>query len=199
MAHKERLKKLKTDVHVLTLTATPIPRTLQMALSGVREMSLIATPPVDRLAVRTFVLRVRSGRHPRGDPARARPRRPDLLRLPAHRGPRRDARRGWRELVPEVTRDHGARPDGGARAGSGGRRLLRARATTCCCRPTSSRSASTCPAVNTIVIHRADMFGLAQLYQLRGRVGRGKLRAYAYLTLPPRRKLTRAGARSGCR
>ena len=87
VAHKERLKELRADVHVLTLTATPIPRTLQMALSGVREMSLIATPPVDRLAVRTFVIAVRPGGDARGDPARALPRRPELLRLPAHRGP----------------------------------------------------------------------------------------------------------------
>src|SRR5205823_96128 len=111
---KERLKQLKADVHVLTLTATPIPRTLQLALSGVREMSIIATPPVDRLAVRAF----------------------DVL------------------LSTNII-----------------------------------ESGLDIPTANTLIVHRADMFGLAQLYQLRGRIGRSKLRAYAYLTLPEKKKL----------
>ena len=110
VAHKEKLKQLRAEVHVLTLTATPIPRTLQLALSGVREMSIIATPPVDRLAVRTFVVAVRSDRGARGAAARALPRRAVLLRLPAHRGPRR------RQIVPRQERAGsagrgGARPD----------------------------------------------------------------------------------------
>ena len=87
VAHKERLKALKADVHVLTLTATPIPRTLQLALTGVREMSLISTPPVDRLAVRTFIMPFDSRGDPRGAAARAVPRRPGVLRGAAHRGP----------------------------------------------------------------------------------------------------------------
>ena len=87
VVHKERLKKLRAEVHVLTMTATPIPRTLQMALGGLKELSLIATPPVDRLAVRAFVLPGRPGGHPRGHPARALPGRADLLCLPARRGP----------------------------------------------------------------------------------------------------------------
>src|SRR5258706_556337 len=101
VAHKERLKTLRAEVHVLTLTATPIPRTLQLALTGVRELSIIASPPIDRLAVRTSV-----------------------------------------------------------------------------------------SPFDPLIVHRADMFGLAQLYQLRGRVGRSKTRAYALLTLPVGRKLT---------
>src|SRR5205085_689369 len=101
VSHKERLKQLRAEVHVLTLSATPIPRTLQLALTGVRDLSIIASPPVDRLAVRTFV-------------------------------------------APH----------------------------------------------DPLIVHRADMFGLAQLYQLRGRVGRSKLRAYALFTLPAQQKIT---------
>ena len=103
VAHKERLKQLRAEVHVLTLTATPIPRTLQLALTGVRELSIIATPPVDRLAVRTFVspfdpLMVREAllreRYRGGQ---------SFLRLPAHRGPRR------RQGLPRQERAGGAR------------------------------------------------------------------------------------------
>jgi transcription-repair coupling factor (superfamily II helicase) len=86
VVQKERLKELRGDVHVLTLTATPIPRTLQLALSGIREMSLITTPPVDRLAVQHLRAALRPGDRARSDHARAFPRRADLLRLPAHRG-----------------------------------------------------------------------------------------------------------------
>ena len=108
VAHKERLKQLKADVHVLTLTATPIPRTLQLALTGVREMSLIATPPVDRLAVRTFIMPFDARGDPRGAAARAVPRRPGILRRAAHRGPAADGgtprarscpRRAWRRRM----------------------------------------------------------------------------------------------------
>ena len=87
--HKEALKALRAEVHVLTLTATPIPRTLQMALSGIREMSIIATPPVDRLAVRTYITPFDPVGDPRGAAAREVPRRPGLLRHPAHRRPAR--------------------------------------------------------------------------------------------------------------
>ena len=92
VAHKERLKELRSDVHVLTLTATPIPRTLQLALSGVRELSLIATPPGRPPRHPHLRLRVRPRHHPRGAPARALPRRPVLLRRPAHLRPRRRRR-----------------------------------------------------------------------------------------------------------
>jgi transcription-repair coupling factor (superfamily II helicase) len=188
VTHKERLKKLKADVHVLTLTATPIPRTLQLALTGVREMSLIATPPVDRLAVRTFVTEF--------DPVVVR----EAILREQHRGgqtfyvcPRiehlDEVFKILAELVPEVRPviAHGKMAVRQLEAAVGafyeGRYdvLLSTNII---------ESGLDLPSVNTIVIHRADLFGLAQLYQLRGRVGRGKIRAYAYLTLPPKRKLT---------
>ena len=92
VAHKERLKKLRTQVDVLTLTATPIPRTLQMAMGGLREISIIATPPADRLAIRTFVCRFDDAAAGRGDQARARARRPGVLRPQPDRGHRRAGR-----------------------------------------------------------------------------------------------------------
>ena len=188
VAHKERLKQLRADVHVLTLTATPIPRTLQLALTGVREMSIIATPPVDRLAVRTFILpfdpvvlrealmreRFRGGQVfyvvPRiEDLPKVRERlaemAPELKVVEAH------GRLSPTELERVMTAFQDAQYD-----------VLLA--------TNIIESGLDMPAVNTMVIHRADMFGLAQLYQLRGRVGRGKLRGYAYLTLPADRKLT---------
>jgi transcription-repair coupling factor (superfamily II helicase) len=190
VAHKEALKKLREDVHVLTLTATPIPRTLQLALSGVREMSLIATPPVDRLAVRTFVLPFDSvvvreailrERFRGGQTFYVCPRIEDLD----------DVAKALAELVPEckVVIAHGrlASRDLELAVGSfydGKYDILLS--------TNIIESGLDLPSVNTIVIHRADMFGLAQLYQLRGRVGRSKIRAYAYLTLPPRRKVSPA-------
>ena len=190
VAHKERLKRLSTDIHVLTLTATPIPRTLQLALTGVRGMSLMATPPVDRLAVRTFVLPfdaviVREailGEHYRGGQTfYVCPRIEDLEGMAARLA----------ELVPEVklVTVHGRMAVRDMEAAmvafyDGAYDVLLS--------TNIIESGLDLPAVNTIVIHRADMFGLAQLYQLRGRVGRSKVRAYAYLTLPPRQKLTAA-------
>ena len=169
VAHKERLKKLKADVHVLTLTATPIPRTLQMALSGVREMSLIATPPIDRLAVRTFVLEF--------DPVVI---REAILREHARGGqtfyvcPRiedlDEMRDRLAKLVPEVSviMAHGRMPPRELEAAVGS---FYERAHNVLLSTNIIESGLDLPAVNTIVIHRADMFGLAQLYQLRGRVG----------------------------
>ena len=190
VAQKEHLKKLRAEVHVLTLTATPIPRTLQLALTGVRELSLIATPPVDRLAVRTFVLPYDSvtireaimREHFRGGQTfYVCPRIADIPRLEER----------LRELVPEVkiAVAHGQMP---ARA------LERVMTSfydgefeVLLC-TNIVESGLDLPSANTIVIHRADMFGLSQLYQLRGRVGRAKVRAYAYLTLAPDRKLSEA-------
>ena len=188
VAHKERLKQLKSEVHVLTLTATPIPRTLQMALTGVREMSLIATPPVDRLAVRTFVLpfdpvvireAILRERFRGGQTFYVCPRVADIDGV-AER---------LRKLVPEVKYAiaHGQMPptalEDVMNAFADGKFdvLLSTNII---------ESGLDMPQVNTIIIHRADMFGLSQLYQLRGRVGRGKARGYAYLTLPPDRKPT---------
>ena len=188
VVHKERLKQLKAEVHVLTLTATPIPRTLQMALTGVREMSLIATPPVDRLAVRTFVLpfdpvvireAILRERFRGGQSFYVCPRVADIEAV-AER---------LHKLVPEVKYAiaHGQmRPtvleDVMTSFADGKFDVLLS--------TNIIESGLDMPQVNTIIIHRADMFGLSQLYQLRGRVGRGKSRGYAYLTLPPDRKPT---------
>ncbi len=190
VAHKEQLKKLKSDVHVLTLTATPIPRTLQLALTGVREMSIIATPPVDRLAVRTFVLpfdpvvvreAILRERFRGGQTFYVCPRVADIASVSKR----------LKELVPEVkvVSAHGQMTPNDLEDAIGafydGKYdvLLSTNII---------ESGIDMPQVNTMIIHRADMFGLAQLYQLRGRVGRSKIRAYAYLTLPERKKLTPA-------
>ncbi len=193
VSHKERLKEIRSDVHVLTLTATPIPRTLQLALTGVRDMSLIATPPVDRLAVRTFItpfdaVTIREAllreQFRGGQTFYVCPRIEDLAEVAAE----------LRELVPEM------------RLGMAHGRMA----------PTTIEntmqdfvegkfdvllstniveSGLDIRNANTMIIHRADMFGLAQLYQLRGRVGRGKTRAYAYLTVPPGKALNEAAAK----
>ncbi len=190
VAHKERLKQLKADVHVLTLTATPIPRTLQLALTGVREMSLIATPPVDRLAVRTFIMpfdavvireAVQRERFRGGQIFCVVPRIEDLPRM-AER---------LKEIVPEArtAQAHGRlAPTVLERVmtefSDGKHDILLS--------TNIVESGLDMPAVNTLVIHRADMFGLGQLYQLRGRVGRGKQRGYAYLTWPQNHRLSAA-------
>jgi transcription-repair coupling factor (superfamily II helicase) len=193
VTQKEKLKRLKSQVHVLTLTATPIPRTLQLALTGVRDLSLIATPPVDRLAVRTFVM-----------PYDGVVIREAILRE-IHRGgqifyvvPRisdiDEVREGLVQLVPEVkvVVAHGQMGAGELESvmsafDERGFDLLLA--------TNIIESGLDMPQANTMIIHRADMFGLAQLYQLRGRVGRGKIRAYAYLTLPPRKTLSETAQR----
>ena len=190
VSHKEKLKQLKADVHVLTLTATPIPRTLQLALTGVREMSLIATPPVDRLAVRTFISpfdsvvvreAIQRERFRGGQVFCVVPRVEDLGRM-ADR---------LREIVPEarMIEAHGRlAPTELERVmtefGDGKYDILLS--------TNIVESGLDMPAVNTLVIHRADMFGLGQLYQLRGRVGRGKQRGYAYLTWPQNHRLSAA-------
>jgi transcription-repair coupling factor (superfamily II helicase) len=187
---KERLKEFRANIHVLTLTATPIPRTLQLALSGVRDLSMIATPPVDRLAVRTFVLPydpvvVREAilrEHFRGGQSYyVCPRIEDLPDL----GER------LRKLVPEIkfATAHGQMtPTELERVMSnfydGAFDLLLC--------TNIIESGLDIPSVNTLIISRADMFGLSQLYQLRGRVGRAKTRAYAYFTLPQGRVLSEA-------
>ena len=196
VAHKERLKALRADVHVLTLTATPIPRTLQMAMSGLRELSVIQTPPVDRLAIRTYVMPWDAHGHARGVAARALSRRPELLRRAAHRRFARHrgmaARAGARSEVR-----HRPRPDE--------RDQVEERMSAFYDRKydvllstTIVESGLDIPSANTLIVHRADRFGLAQLYQLRGRVGRAKTRAYAYLTMPADRSITEA-PQSGCR
>jgi transcription-repair coupling factor (superfamily II helicase) len=188
VAHKEKLKALRSEVHVLTLTATPIPRTLQLALTGVRDLSIIASPPVDRLAVRTFVSPF--------DPITVR----EALLREKYRGgqafyvcPRIEDLAGAKDFldknVPEVrvAVAHGQMPptvlDDIMSAFYDGKYdvLLST---------TIIESGLDIPTANTLIVHRADRFGLAQLYQLRGRVGRAKLRAYALLTLPAQQKIT---------
>ncbi len=191
--HKERLKEMKANVHVLTLTATPIPRTLQLAMSGIRDMSLITTPPLDRLAVRTYVspfdpviIREHLLReHFRGGQSFfVVPRISDLEEMAAF----------LRETVPEIRfrTAHGRMPPTELEDIMGGfyDRKFEVLLST-----TIVESGLDIPTANTLIIHRADMFGLAQLYQLRGRVGRSKQRAYALLTTPPRRTLTATAER----
>ena len=186
VAQKEKLKQLNADVHVLTLTATPIPRTLQLALAGVREMSVIATPPIDRLAVRSFVLPY--------DPVVLREaiqretlsRRPDVLCRARASPISTRCRRALQRLVPELKVRDRARQAGAerARGRDGGVRPARF---DLLLSTDIIESGLDIPTANTLIVHRADMFGLAQLYQLRGRIGRSKQRAYAYFTVPPAR------------
>ncbi|MBV7256910.1 transcription-repair coupling factor [Pacificimonas sp. WHA3] len=180
VTHKERLKQLKADVHMVTLTATPIPRTLQMAMSGMRDMSLIATPPVDRLAIRTYVMpwdpvvmrEALLREHYRGGQSYfVTPRVKDIPELEEF----------FRAYVPEVKYvvAHGQMSPTQVeeRMSAFYDNKYDVLVST-----TIIESGIDIPSANTMIIHRADMFGLAQLYQLRGRVGRAKTRAYAYLT-----------------
>ncbi|MBO0739407.1 MAG: transcription-repair coupling factor, partial [Alphaproteobacteria bacterium] len=193
VAQKEKLKRLKADVHVLTLTATPIPRTLQLALSGVREMSIIATPPIDRLAVRTFVMPY--------DPVtireaimRERDRGGQIFYVVPRIADLDEVRERLREIVPEIK--YGVAH--GRMAPSELENVMSAfdeRAFDLLLSTNIVESGLDIPSANTMIVHRSDMFGLAQLYQLRGRIGRSKLRAYAYLTLPERKKLAATAQR----
>jgi len=188
VTHKERLKALKTDVHMLTLTATPIPRTLQMAMSGLRELSVIQTPPVDRLAVRTYVMpwdpvvlrEALLREHYRGGQSFfVTPRIADLP----------DIEKFLREDVPEVRYvvAHGQMAAGEVeeRMSAFYDKKYEVLVST-----TIIESGLDIPSANTMIVNRADRFGLAQLYQLRGRVGRAKTRAYAYMTTAPQRLMT---------
>ncbi len=187
VAHKEKLKQFKSDVHVLTLTATPIPRTLQLSLTGVKQLSIIATPPVDRLAARTFVMpfdrvmikeAIYREKYRGGQVFFVCPRVSDIF------GVEKDLR----ELVPDIriAVAHGQMPVKQLETvmndfADGKADLLLS--------TTIIESGIDMPSVNTMIVHRADMFGLAQLYQLRGRIGRGKLRGYCYFTVPKQKAL----------
>ena len=193
VGHKERLKELRAEVHVLTLTATPIPRTLQLALTGVRDLSIIATPPVDRLAVRTFVmpfdpLMIREAllreRYRGGQTFYVCPRIEDLDEVKSFLA----------SEVPEakVGVAHGQMPASELESVmtafyDGQYDVLLSTSIV--------ESGLDIPSANTLIVHRADMFGLAALYQLRGRVGRGKTRAYALFTVPSNRTLTPSAER----
>ena len=188
VGHKERLKELRAEVHVLTLTATPIPRTLQLALTGVRDLSIIATPPVDRLAVRTFItpfdpLMIREAllreRYRGGQTFYVCPRIEDLDEVKVFLSAE----------VPEakIGVAHGQMAAGELESVmtafyDGSYDILLSTSIV--------ESGLDIPRANTLIVHRADMFGLAALYQLRGRVGRGKTRAYALFTVPANRVLT---------
>lgn len=185
VAQKERMKELKNEVHLLTLSATPIPRTLQMSLTGVKDLSLIATPPLDRLAVRNFVMPYDSvivreaimREYQRGGKVFfVVPRVSDIGEMEVR----------LKKSIPEVkiTHAHGQMSpaeldkimndfyDGKIDV------LLST---------TIIESGIDIASANTMIIYRADMFGLSQLYQLRGRVGRGKTRGYAYFMLSPKK------------
>ncbi|MBW1882044.1 MAG: transcription-repair coupling factor [Deltaproteobacteria bacterium] len=182
VAHKERIKKLKKTVDVLTLTATPIPRTLQMAFTGIRDLSVIETPPVDRLAIRTQICRFDEG----------------LIREAILREIRRGGQifflhnrvrtiPAMQELLSRVVPEvrimvaHGQMKERDLEDRIHG--FLRGEAEVLLC-TTIIENGIDMPNVNTILVNRADALGLAQLYQLRGRVGRSKRRAYAYLMVP---------------
>jgi transcription-repair coupling factor (superfamily II helicase) len=189
VSHKEKLKNLRAEVDTLTLTATPIPRTLHMSMAGMRDLSVIETPPVDRLAIRTYVTRFDD----------------ELIREAILRELRRGGQiyfvhnrvqtiQGMadhlQQLVPEakIAVGHGQMPEKDLEQVmldfiEGRSNLLVA--------STIIENGLDIPIANTIIINRADCFGLAQLYQLRGRVGRSDRRAYAYLLIPGEASLTR--------
>ena len=188
VAHKEKLKNLRAEVHVLTLSATPIPRTMQLAMTGVRDLSIIATPPIDRLAVRSFVtpfdeLIVREAllreRYRGGQAFYVCPRIEDLEDVAAF----------LRKSVPEAkfVIAHGQMSpteleDKMSAFYDGKYDILLS--------TTIVESGLDIPTANTLIVHRADRFGLSQLYQLRGRVGRSKTRAYALFTVPAKKAIT---------
>ncbi|HZY34612.1 MAG TPA: transcription-repair coupling factor [Rhodanobacter sp.] len=185
---KERLKKLRAEVDLLTLTATPIPRTLNMAMAGLRDLSLIATPPAHRTAVRTFISA--------WDPATIR----EALQRELSRGGQvyflhnevqsiERTVRELEELVPDarIRIAHGQMPERELEGVMADFHRQRFNVLVC---TTIIETGIDIPTANTIIIDRADRFGLAQLHQLRGRVGRSHHRAYAYLVVPDRRSIT---------
>ncbi len=187
VTHKEKLKKLKTDVHVLTLSATPIPRTLQLSLTGVKDLSIIATPPIDRLAARTFVMpfdkvmikeAVLREKYRGGQTFFVCPRVSDIT----------DIQKTLQNLFEDVkiAVAHGqmhAKDLEEVMCDFASKKYDVLLSTTII------ESGIDMPSVNTMIVYRADMFGLAQLYQLRGRIGRSKVRGYCYLTIPDKKKL----------
>jgi transcription-repair coupling factor (superfamily II helicase) len=191
--HKEQLKRLRTQVDVLTLTATPIPRTLNMAMSGVRDMSIIATPPQDRRAIRTFVTKF--------DPVQIK----EAIEREVQRGGQvffvhnrvqsiHSMERLLHELCPSVKLAiaHGQMGEGALEKVMTDFVDKKFQLLLC---TSIIESGIDIPSANTMIVNRADNFGLAQLYQLRGRVGRSKERAYAYLLVPARRTVTKDAQR----
>lgn len=189
VAHKERLKKFRENVDVLTLTATPIPRTLNMALSGVRDISIIRTPPMDRLSIRTYVYRF--DEEIIGEAINTELSRGGQVYFLHNRvGSIAAMATLVKRLVPQarVAVAHGQMSEGELE------NVMMAfikRETNVLVTTTIIESGIDIPSVNTMIVNRADTFGLSQLYQLRGRVGRGRERAYAYLLVPSPSTLTK--------
>ena len=193
VAQKERVKQLRNEVHILTLSATPIPRTLQMSLTGVKELSLISTPPIDRLAIRSFVMPYDS--------------------VIAREAILREYKRGGRTffVVPKI-KDIGEIEDRLKKSIPEVKiQSVHGQMTPTILdkimndfydgkfdvliSTTIIESGIDISIANTMIIHKAENFGLSQLYQLRGRVGRGKVRAYAYLMTTAGKKLTEVAQR----
>jgi transcription-repair coupling factor (superfamily II helicase) len=186
--HKEQFKRLRASVDVLTMTATPIPRTLHMALLGLRDISSLTTPPLDRRAIYTEVTHyddelvravILRELNREGQVFFVHNRVMDINSLAEH----------LRATVPEARIDvgHGQMAEGELERTMV--RFVRGETDVLVC-TTIIESGLDIPRANTLVVTRADLLGLAQLYQIRGRVGRSKLRAYAYITTPPRKPLT---------
>ncbi|NOZ32674.1 MAG: transcription-repair coupling factor, partial [Alphaproteobacteria bacterium] len=193
VAHKERLKEIKANVHVLTLSATPIPRTLQLALTGVRDLSILATPPLDRLAVRSFVspfdaLVVREAllreKFRGGQSFYVVPRIKDQPRIEEF----------LKNSVPEVSYMVANGQMAPGRLDDIMNAYYDAKFDVLLS-TTIVQSGLDIPAANTLIVHRADRFGLAQLHQIRGRIGRSKTRAYALFTMPANQQLTESAQR----
>jgi len=189
VAHKERIKQMRKLVDVLTLTATPIPRTLQMSLLSIRDLSVIETPPIDRLAIRTYLTRYDEGlireailrEMGRGGQVFFVHNRVETIEMRARR---------LRELVPEasIVVAHGQMHERDLERVMAAFFAKKTHVLVC---SAIIESGLDIPNANTIIIDRADHFGLAQLYQLRGRVGRSHERAYAYLMIPGEQLITR--------
>ena len=189
VTHKERIKQMRTLVDVLTLTATPIPRTLQMSMLGIRDLSVIETPPIDRLAIRTYVTRYDEGII-REAILRERARHGQVFFVHNRVETIEMRARRLRELVPEASFAvaHGQMHEHELEKVMSGFFAKTVDVLVC---TAIIESGLDIPSANTIIIDRADHFGLAQLYQLRGRVGRSHERAYAYLMIPGEQLISR--------
>ena len=201
VTHKERIKQIKSSVDVLTLSATPIPRTLQMAVGGLRDLSLIATPPSDRRSVRTIVTRF-DAQVLREAVTRELSRGGQVFYVYNRIDGLYERAQRMKELVPNarIAVAHGQLAKTKRRAASGETEeesnlertmldFVEGRYDVLCA-TAIVESGLDIPRANTIIIDRADMFGLSQLYQLRGRVGRSRERAYCYLVVPPQDAMT---------
>ncbi len=188
VAHKERLKDMRREADVLTLSATPIPRTLHMALSGIRDMSTIETPPEERLSIKTYITEY-SDEVIREAILREMDRGGQVFFLHNRVHSIEETSLRIREIVPEaaITIGHGQMPEETLERVMTDFAQGKFDVMVC---TTIIEAGLDMPNVNTLIIDRANMLGLAQLYQLRGRVGRGVNRAYAYLMVPRRRRIT---------